>query len=551
MPFMTDQHVSAPSRYWLLGGLLVLAVVMRLGWLYAHPSVIESEGACYGRLAESLANGLGLIGIRANGKQIFYPPLYPWVMSLGTWLLGNAETAGRLVAFLSGVVLVLPTYLLGERLFGWRVALVAGMIVAVHPLLLALSVTVLSETLFLSLMMGGLYWGWLAVESSRPWPAAFAGVALGLAYLTRPEAIALLGPIGLVVLVGFWQERMRAVQRMALLVSAFLLFALPYVVFLHAETGQWRLEPKSSDNYAFGIARLEGRPLGEIAFGVDEDLTERGLSMRSNVEVIQSTKVEPARAVQFLMQEARLNFPSVVSSMMNGRSLGSPLLFWLLILGVFAQPWGAGRFLKEGYVLCTLIILITPLATLHFWYIRYLAPVLPLLSLWSARGVLVLADWVAETALLSHRLPQWRLGVTAGVIGMALLILVRLATPEVAAAPEFTAGDVAVKRVGLWIKAREPGAVRVMDYSTVTPFYASAVMVPYPYASPETALRYLDAKGVKYVVVRQSYARYIPYLEQWAQSGIPDGRAELVYTDRTDAQEAIQVYRWHRSGETS
>lgn len=71
----------------------------------------------------------------------------------------------------------------------------------------------------------------------------YGGLVVGFAYLVRPEAVGLL-----VVIPGFLVFR-RIVQKerswtviskcSALLLTGFLLFALPYIVYLSIDTGQW------------------------------------------------------------------------------------------------------------------------------------------------------------------------------------------------------------------------------------------------------------------------------------------------------------------------
>lgn len=83
----------------------------------------------------------------------------------------------------------------------------------------------------------------------KSWRAMFSvGLLLGIAYLTRPEGI------GFVVLfllwifffdgVKFWNHLVRKLFMTGSLLIGTLLFALPYILFLHEITGKWIVSRK-------------------------------------------------------------------------------------------------------------------------------------------------------------------------------------------------------------------------------------------------------------------------------------------------------------------
>lgn len=122
----------------------------------------------------------------------FRAPGYPVFLAAAT--LGNpdrialAKVANAALGALAAVLLAL----LAAALFRRRgVAVAAGLAAALHPGFVYLSTDIQSEPLFLLLLVGA---GWLFLAASdRPSSSlAFAaGVAVGLAALTRPSALAL------------------------------------------------------------------------------------------------------------------------------------------------------------------------------------------------------------------------------------------------------------------------------------------------------------------------------------------------------------------------
>src|SRR6185295_8160674 len=159
------------------------------------------------------------------------------------------------------------------------------------PTLIALSASVYSEALYLTLLTFGLCWLLRTAESGgRIGASVAAGVFFGLAYLTRPEALVLAAPLlvllvvrGAVVGTG---HRMIVAAGSVLLVL--LVLAAPYVAFLSVNAGQLRWEGKGTIIYAIGQRMSSGLSYREASYGIGEDLREEGIHLRSNRDVLRS-----------------------------------------------------------------------------------------------------------------------------------------------------------------------------------------------------------------------------------------------------------------------
>lgn len=126
------------------------------------------------------------------------PPLYPAVLAVFSWLGLDSYAAHRVVSCVLGAVAVVLIGMLGRRVAGDRIGLLAGAIAAVYPALWMLDASLRSESLYLPLIALALL---LAYERRFVW----LGVALGLAALTRSEAL-LLVPL---LLLGIPRPRLR------------------------------------------------------------------------------------------------------------------------------------------------------------------------------------------------------------------------------------------------------------------------------------------------------------------------------------------------------
>ena len=144
--------------------LLLLALSLRVGWSLAQPTSSESidrlpDQREYLTIARNLLSGRGLeFYDRRFGDDVyaFRTPGYPfWIAACGANVC-----AVRLSQALLDTSTVLAVYLLARALLrnGSRTgALLAGLIVAVNPLLIYFSGLVLSETLFTALLAWGMF----------------------------------------------------------------------------------------------------------------------------------------------------------------------------------------------------------------------------------------------------------------------------------------------------------------------------------------------------------------------------------------------------------
>jgi 4-amino-4-deoxy-L-arabinose transferase-like glycosyltransferase len=121
-----------------------------------------------------------------------HPPLYPLVLSGVSALGGTSVMAHRALGLPLGAVTIVLVGLLGRRAGGERVGLVAAGLCAIYPLMIATDGALMSETLYGALVAALLLFAWALLERPGRRRAALAGGVLGLAALTRSEAVLLL-----------------------------------------------------------------------------------------------------------------------------------------------------------------------------------------------------------------------------------------------------------------------------------------------------------------------------------------------------------------------
>jgi 4-amino-4-deoxy-L-arabinose transferase-like glycosyltransferase len=155
------------------------------------------------------------------------PLLYPLVLALPAKLGLGSYGTHHLVDALLGAATIVLVGLLGRRVAGARAGLAAAALAAVFPMMIVLSGSARSESLYALLVAGALLAAYRLVERPRTGPALVLGVLVGLATLTRSEALALLV---LLVLPAVWLLPAGArLKAMAVATLACLLVVAPWV----------------------------------------------------------------------------------------------------------------------------------------------------------------------------------------------------------------------------------------------------------------------------------------------------------------------------------
>ena len=215
----------------------IIALIAGCVVLNALPVGGFYDDAFYVVLAKSIATGHGYRNLNLPGTPFatHYPPGYPLLLAL-LWSIGPSFPGNVLLFKLANVlflgVAALYAYRLGhERMqLGVAAALVAVAAGTATTPALYLSSMVLSETMFLALVLPVLLWAEsvVAKTDTSPRTAILLGVCTGLLFLVRSQAIALVGAVAIVYALGRrWRDA-------SLTVSAAVVVVLPWLLWVGA-----------------------------------------------------------------------------------------------------------------------------------------------------------------------------------------------------------------------------------------------------------------------------------------------------------------------------
>lgn len=121
-----------------------------------------------------------------------HPPLYPLVLTVPALVGIDGVLAQRVITCLIGTGVLVLIGLLGRRLGGDRAGLVSASIAAVYPVLVSADGALMSESLYGLMVVAALHSALTQRERRDPRSAIALGALVGLAALTRSEALLLL-----------------------------------------------------------------------------------------------------------------------------------------------------------------------------------------------------------------------------------------------------------------------------------------------------------------------------------------------------------------------
>ncbi len=505
--------------------LVAAAVLLRIGLSFTLPRTIKDDEPMHLLLGYNLLAGNGFT--YSGYPELHFPPLYPIVAGLFHLLIGDFETASNLVYALFGGLLLFPVFEMARRIYGVKTAWLAAVLIAIFP---ALTVNVLywgslTEPLYLSLLYGGLALLLVGLEDDRLGMLAPAGALLGLAYLTRPEAIVYFGVF--VIFAWIWLLKgvkcgiRRTWYALGSFVLPFVVLAVPYIWYLHVHTGQWLIsgkiafvwqEASSSKRYIY----FDPMPGGEISW-LSPD--------RFQMNTLQSVLTNPGDILRRVIK--------------NGRSFKDHFFtggnFWwgltpLVVVALFKQPWDQRRVRYEAFLIT--IILVLMLTFLPFFFVvRLFAPAFPVLLIWTARGALHLGRWLQDTVELwrEKSLSNPYLKSALGWLPAGMVIGILILTIPVVADGWIRTTVFGYKEAGLWLKTHTPADVKVMTQEVAVALYADRHWVASPNTDWVHFMQYARSHDANYLVVQDfNLVENQPQLAHTLQKGAPE--LELVFS---------------------
>ncbi len=189
------QYLQNRLSYLILAGLLLrlLLIVIRF-------DEFADDRDAYLGIANNLLQGAGFSTLGTDHPTAFRPPLYPLLLAFFTGIFGTIGIA--ILHLIVGGVTIWATVKLGERLGLKNGALLAGLLVAIDPILLRYTTLPMTEVIF-AVLTTMLLWLWSRADQRPSWNTyLLTGFAFGIASLCRPSLLPMLPVLWILYLVN-------------------------------------------------------------------------------------------------------------------------------------------------------------------------------------------------------------------------------------------------------------------------------------------------------------------------------------------------------------
>lgn len=449
----------------------------------------------------------------------YWAPVYPVLIGIASFFIDSPVVPALLVSLLASSLIVPLTYVFVLQSYGHREALIAGVIALFFPHFINSVVVVGSENVFIALLLGVLIVSWNAMQTGSMIHYLASGLLLGLAYLTRPEAIGYsLYFVAIIIALGFLRTRpflKGSLPRVAVFLLGFVLLAAPYILYLRAETGNWTVSGKAEINTL--AAELHDGP----------DSLGQGDPSRQATDF----------AKYFLLNliEAQKMFPALF-----------PLLLWIFIgLGLFAGPWEKERLEREMFLIFFCLVTIAGYAAAVV-QLRYFYVLLPILMGWTACGIVKFTQWLRDTTSSQSEgkyiflRPQT---LTAVIVVAIFLYVTPLNFYMRSADRRWETGGYEERDAGLWLRWNGKTEPFVFSASRRPAFYAEAKQLAPETEDTDAILSEIKAQRVDYVVTSDRSLKRNPFLTGFDETLRNDPDFQLVYEDTRRKGYAVLIFK--------
>lgn len=528
---MSDSDtISRSTASWPLWRYLLLLLLLTAGiriWQICHTEVVSRDSLTYIRIAWQMEHG----ELRQVLRSSMHHPGYPFSILLvsrvvrpffGDDLVTGMQVSAQIATALASLLLVIPLFLLGLELFNPRISFWATVLFQCLPASSKLFGDGLSEGLFLLLASSGLLTASWALRLGNVRYYVLAGMFSGLAYLVRPEGLAICGATAVIL---YARQMIRYTQipfpqfalRGTSLVAATLSLAVPFMMTIGHLSTKMSVTTTMEGAQAPVPVELETPPVAQVQL-LSHPLAIWSLDKNSPSDRF----VWACKAFVQVLSRALFWYLwpfTFVGMWIHRRSLLQQPLTWLYFLTSCAVLAALYRVaLRLGYVSERHLLLVV---------LAVLGP--------TAAGVTIVADWVAR---------KWFLPTSSARVSLALFAIL-LAIPTYKSLETLHLTRSGFRQVGYWLAAHTD-TLETLEDPFGWSYYYSGRIFSEPIVGRDSSAR----KAPRFVVLEEETGNKHPHLLGWAPAEDLTKQASARVVLRQPLRKGeIRVYDLHPTGQ--
>jgi len=224
--FVTLKNKMVFKKSYILVLIFLAAFMIRLVFVLQSSDIPTADAYVYDRLGLSISQGNGYVN--AHGRPFsFYPPFYPFFLSLIYTLFGHSYLAVRIIQSILGALTCVLMCSIGDRLKGHVVGLLSALVAVLYFVFIKSTELLLTESFFTFLLCAVVFYI-LKVREEKAGLKDYAilGLLTGVSLLTKSAMI--LFPLFLLpVFIDMKKDRLK---RYLLMLFFFALTVSPWLI---------------------------------------------------------------------------------------------------------------------------------------------------------------------------------------------------------------------------------------------------------------------------------------------------------------------------------
>lgn len=198
MQMNMDNKNKLNGTAWIITGIFVVALVLRLYIAFSSTKAIAHDAAYYSGLAKSIVEGKGF---SISGKPTsFKEPFYSFFLASIYYIFGQNYVSVRIIQAVLGTLTCIIIFLVAKRLFNDKTAIISALISCFYPVFIKTTEYILTENLYTFLLIAAVFFLLRYIQGSGYKNLAFCGAILGIASLTR--SVIVFFPVFILTLLG-------------------------------------------------------------------------------------------------------------------------------------------------------------------------------------------------------------------------------------------------------------------------------------------------------------------------------------------------------------
>jgi len=439
--------------------------------------------------------------------------MFGFVGSLISALGWSIETSGRLVSFLSSIILFIAAYAIGKKFYSQNASIPGLVLMTLNPALIALSIAVLTEPLYVTIAYTGLLLFILYHKNLKLIPSFFIGVVFGLSFVTRLEGILFLFFIPVIQAVYLLLEKdfkvniKKYIAWSVLFISGFLIIAGIKVSHASYNMGTFALDGRQV--WTILIHEPGDRAHNEKLFGLDYESGKTNLVyLRQNPEALYTAAASDMKGL--IIQYGKTVLINL-DDLFNNRL---PAMVGVMVMIFF--PLGVIALYKKNkiyelWLIFTFILVGLTAPLLHNVVIRHILIIAPIVFIVAGMGIYTSFQYLL-TDIKLQKIYRYGMVALLGLLTLSAWIIPLNSTLKVPAQnKEYDPG--VVQNMAELIKNDHahglPGIAARKHYLA---HYTNADAWSIPYTDYNGLIQYFHDNVIDYLLVEYTNARTFPFI---------------------------------------